>query len=98
MRARRVLRGRLLLCGGRHMAVGGREAEVAGDVEELVEVEADGGAGLLRDLVLDGQIEVVRAVEQAFERALVLREDGGADTRDVVEEDAAEGEVAQVFG
>ena len=62
-----------------------------------VEVEADGGAGLLGDLVFDGQVEVVGAVEEAFEGALVLGEDGGADAGDVVEVDAAEGEVAEVF-
>ena len=55
-------------------------------------------AGLLGDLVFNGEVEVVGAVEEAFEGALVLGEDGGADAGDVVEEDAAEGEVAEVLG
>jgi hypothetical protein len=79
------------------VAVGGGEAEGAGDGEDAVEVEADGGAGHLGDLVLDGEVEVVGAVEEAFEGALVLGEDGGADAGDIVEIDAAEGEVAEVF-
>ena len=65
-------------------------------VEELVEVEADGGSGFLGDFVFDGEVEVVGAVEEAFEGALVLGEDGGADAWNVVEINAAEREVAQV--
>ena len=80
------------------MAIGGREAERAGDVEDAVEVEVDGGSGFLGDFVLDGDVEVVCTVEEAFEGALVLGEDGGADARDVVEVNAAEGEVAEVLG
>ena len=49
------------------------------------------------DFVFDGEVEVVGAVEEAFEGALVLGEDGGADARDVVQVNAAEGEVAEVF-
>ena len=79
------------------MAVRRREAEVAGDLQDAVEVEADGGASLLGDLVFDGEVEVVCAAGEAFEGALVLGEDRGADARDVVEEDAAEGEVAEVL-
>ena len=79
------------------MAVGGGEAEGAGGGEEVVEVEADGGAGELGDFVFDGEVEVIGAVEEAFEGALVLGEDGGTDAGDVVEVNAAEGEVAEVF-
>src|ERR1039458_1154518 len=87
-----------LVPAGGDVAVGGGEAEGAGGCEEFVEVEADGGAGELGDFVFDGQVEVVGAVEQAFEGALVLGEDGGADAGDVVEVNAAEGEVAEVLG
>ena len=50
------------------------EAELASVVEEPVEVERDGGAGFLGDFVFDGEIEVVGAVAEAFECALILRE------------------------
>ncbi len=66
-------------------------------VQEALEVEGDGGAGLLRYFVFDGEIEVVCAVAEAFERALVLRKDRSADARDVVEVNAGEREVAQVL-
>jgi len=83
-----------LLCGCGEgwcdVAVGWREAEVARYGENLIEVEADGGAGFLGYFVFDGEVEVVGTVEEAFEGALVLGEDGGADAGDVVEEDAAE--------
>ena len=88
---------RRLVPAGGYVAVGGGEAEGAGGGEELVEVEADGGAGELGDFVFDGEVEVVGAVEEAFEGALVLGEDGGADAGDVVEVNAAEGEVAEVL-
>ena len=81
----------------RHMAIGRLESEAARHVQNSVEVEADGGAGLLGHLVLDGQVEVVRSVEQALQRALVLREDGGANARDVVQVNAAQREMAQIF-
>jgi hypothetical protein len=64
-------------------------AEGAGGVEHLVELEADGCAGFLGDFVFDGQVEVVGAVEQAFESAGVLGENRGADARDVVQVNAA---------
>src|SRR4029078_10429330 len=69
-----------------------REAERAG------EVEAAPGSGFLRDLVLDRQVEVVRAVFERAKRLLVLRQHGGPDVLDVVEEDAAERDVAPVLG
>ena len=66
-------------------------------VEEALEVEGDGGSGFLSYFVFDGEIEVVGAVAEAFERGGVLREDRGTDARDVVEINAGECEVAQVF-
>ena len=59
------------LCSG-DVAVGGSESEFTRDLYDLVEVQADGGSGLLRDLVLDGDVEVVGTVEEALKRALVL--------------------------
>src|SRR5580692_10359033 len=79
------------------MAVGGLEAQTAGGVQHLVEVEADGCAGGLGDLVFNGQVEVVGAVEQAFESALVLGQDRGADAGNVIKVNAAQSEVAEVF-
>src|SRR5689334_545285 len=80
-----------------HMPILGSEAEGACVVEEAFEVEGDGGAGFLCDFVFDGEIEVVGAVAEAFESALVLREHGSADARDVVEVNAGEREVAEVL-
>ena len=65
--------------------------------EDAVEVEGDGGARFLCHFVFDGEIEVVGSVAEAFERALVLGEHRGADARNVVEINAGEREVAQVF-
>ena len=72
-------------------------AERARNLEERVEVELDASAGFLRHFVLDRQVEVVRAVVESSERALVLRQHRGADARDVVEENPAQREVAQVL-
>ena len=80
-----------------YMPILGSEAEGAGVVQQPLEIERDGGPGFLRDFVFDGEIEVVGAVVEAFESALVLREHGGADARDVVEVNAGEGEVAKVL-
>ena len=71
------------------VAIRGMEAEVSRHIQNLVELEADGSAGLLRDLVLYGEIEVVGSVEKTFEGALILGEDRGANARDVIEINAA---------
>ena len=72
------------------VAVFRREAQFAGVVEEALEVEGDGGAGFLGYFVFDGEVEVVGTVAEAFERGSILREDRGADARDVVEINAGE--------
>src|SRR3954471_24968548 len=62
-------------------------AERTGHGQEPVQVQVHAGAGLLRHLVLDGQVEVVGAVLQRAERLLVLRENRGAEVLHVVQED-----------
>ena len=72
------------------VAIGWSKPKFPREGEDFVELEVDGGAGFLCDLVFNGEIEVVSAVEQAFEGTLILGEDRGADARDVVEVNAAE--------
>lgn len=72
------------------MPVLGGKAELVGNIEDAVEVEADGGAGFLGHFVFNGEIEVVRAIGETFEGSLILGEHRGADMSDVVQEDAAE--------
>ena len=50
------------------------------------------------NFVFDRQIEIVRAIEQAFKSAFVLRQHRGANARYVVEVNAAERKVAEVLG
>src|SRR4051794_624826 len=72
-------------------------AEAPRDAEQGVEVEVDASPGLLRDLVLDGEVEIVGAVVERAERALVLRQHRRADVLHVVEEDARERDPAAVL-
>jgi hypothetical protein len=58
----------------RDMPVFGREAEGTSVVQKAVEVERDGGAGLLCDFIFDGKVEVVGAVAETFECSLILGE------------------------
>src|SRR5439155_8226595 len=74
-----------------------RVAEPAGDLEQPLEVEVDPRSRLLRDLVLDRQVEIVCPVVEGAKGILVLRQDGRPDVLDVVEEDAAERDVPPVF-
>src|SRR6185437_3180345 len=83
--------------GALGVAILDRVAEAARDGQERVQVEVDRRARLLRDLVLDGQVEVVGAVLERTERLLVLRQHRRADVLDVVEEDAAQRDVAPVL-
>src|ERR1017187_3330639 len=91
----------LRYCGcvpaGGDMAVGGLEAKGARDSQYFVEIQGDCCPCGLGYFIFDGQVEIVRAVEQAFEGTLVLGEDGGADAGDVVEVNAAEREVAEIL-
>src|SRR5207247_6461428 len=78
-------------------AVLDRVAERPRDREQPFEVEVDARARLLRDLVLDRQVEVVRAVVERAEGVFVLRQNGRADVLHVVQEDAAERYVSPVL-
>jgi hypothetical protein len=49
-----------------------RKSQILSHLQNLVELQVDGCAGLLGNFVLDGQIEVVGSVEQPFECAFVL--------------------------
>src|SRR5580693_5668527 len=80
------------------MAICRSESQVSSYIQHLVELQADGGPGLLRYLILDGKIEVVSTVKKSFQRALVLSEHGGSDARDVVQIDPAQREMTEVFG
>src|SRR5215468_11451956 len=72
-------------------------AEPPRDREQAFEVELDPRAGLLRDLVLDRQVEVVGAEVERAESLLVLRQHRRADVLDVVEEDPAQRDPAPVL-
>ena len=48
------------------MTVFGGEAEGAGVVEEMLEVEGDGRAGFLRHFVFDREVEIVGSITKSL--------------------------------
>src|ERR671930_1861106 len=65
--------------------------------EQAFEVEVDPRSRLLRDLVLDREVEVVGAVVERAEGVLVLGQHRRPDVLDVVEEDPAQPDPAPVL-
>src|SRR5207248_4544361 len=63
----------------------------------FVELETDGCACFLRDLVFNREVKIVGTVSQALERTLVLSQHRGADARNVVEIDAGKSQVTQIL-
>src|SRR5881227_1506834 len=78
-------------------AVFERVAERTRNLEQRVEIEIYPGARLLRHLVLDRKVEVVRTVVERLEGVLVLGQDRRSHVLDVVEEHPRQRDVPPVF-
>src|SRR5579875_2049169 len=73
------------------------ESERTRDIENSLEIQIDGGARFLRYFIFNRQVEIVRAILQAFERALILRQHRGTDPRNIVEINPAQRQVTQIL-